>query len=103
MKFTRPTTFLGRNGVFTATGMEVSVYLSPSNQNLVILEPVTSKDIIGRCNIEIPREDIPALIAELQALDPTCKKCGSALVKGFCEDSTCPYSDHKQDEEIKYA
>jgi hypothetical protein len=28
----------------------------------------------------------------------TCKKCGSAVHKGFCTDETCPYSDRPQDE-----
>ncbi len=101
MKFTKTTTFTGRNGCFKATGLELSVYLKPNNDSVIVLEPITSRDIIGRCQIEIPREDIPALIAELQALNPVCKKCGSALVKGLCEDSTCPYSDHPQDKELE--
>jgi len=101
MKFTKTTTFTGRNGCFKATGLELSVYLKPNNDSVIVLEPITSRDIIGRCQIEIPREDIPALIAELQKLDPTCKKCGSALVHGRCEDETCPYSDHEQDVDLE--
>jgi hypothetical protein len=34
---------------------------------------------------------------------PACKKCGTDLNKlGYCQDVTCPYNDHKQEEEIKY-
>lgn len=29
----------------------------------------------------------------------SCKKCDSDISEsGYCEDETCPYSDHKQDE-----
>lgn len=96
MKFSKPTTFLGRNGMFAATGLEINPYLTADNHSVVVLEPVTSRGVIGRCNIEIPVEDIPSLIAELQALDPHCKKCGCHLVNGKCEDEACPYSDHPQ-------
>lgn len=93
MKFTKTTSFLGRNGCFKATGLELSTAGSKS----VILEPVTSKDEIGRCFIEIPREDILDLIAELEKLaPPVCKRCGNDLKRGRCTDVTCPFSDHPQ-------
>lgn len=101
MKFTKTTDFLGRNGMFTATGLEITACITTGNNSVITLSPITSKEQIARCFIEIPREDIPALIAELQSFDPMCKKCGSALVKGLCEDSTCPYSDHPQDKELE--
>lgn len=29
-----------------------------------------------------------------------CKKCGTPLKKGLCQDETCPYSDRKQNGEF---
>lgn len=87
--------------MFKATGLEITACITTGHNSVIMIEPVTSKEQIGRCFIEIPRADLAAFIAELQSFDPTCKKCGSALVKGLCEDSTCPYSDHPQDKELE--
>lgn len=62
--FTRVTSFLGRNGTFQASGLKV--WAGRYNGG-VYLEPITSKGKVGRCCIEIPAEDIPALIKLLQA------------------------------------
>ena len=100
--FSKPTTFLGRNGLFTATGL---TFLKTSHKGVptVVMEPITSRGVLGRGHLEIPVEDIPALIAELQKFTPqTCKKCGSDLVHDRCTDETCPYSDREQSEEIQY-
>lgn len=42
--------------------------------------------------------------ADLRRVRPkrTCKKCGSKLAKGFCTDLACPYSDHRQNQYIRY-
>ena len=97
MKFTKTVTFIGRNGCFKSTGLELS-----KMGDVVALQPVTSKDQLAHCQIEIPVEDIPAFVAELQGYaDPVCKKCGSSVIKGRCEDSTCPYSDHPQDMDLE--
>ncbi len=56
--------FLGRNGMFRSTGVEVTVFQLGSG--LVWIEPVTSKDKAGRCRIEVPVEDLDKLIEALQ-------------------------------------
>lgn len=58
------TMFLGRNGVFKCTGFTLSSFAS-ENKSLSIW-PITSRGTEGRCWIEIPAEDIPQLIEELQ-------------------------------------
>lgn len=43
--------------------------------------------------------------SDLRRVRPTrgkCKKCGADLVAGLCTDLTCPYSEHRQKETIKY-
>lgn len=55
--------FLGRNGYFKAIG--VNVYITHDNKE-IWLAPITSKEALGRCEIQIPVEDIPALITEMQ-------------------------------------
>lgn len=58
----RPTTFLGRNGRFASHGLEVYVY--PNNE--IILEPVTSRGVSGRCQIIVPIDALPDLIDTLR-------------------------------------
>lgn len=65
--FSRVTTFLGRNGMFKATGVSIG-HSWDNGERTVMLEPVTSKDTIGRCWIEMPEKDIPKLITELQRI-----------------------------------
>jgi hypothetical protein len=69
------TAFLGRNGYFKSTG--VSIYkddstvwfdASPETKPVprIILEPITSRGVTGRCCIEIPLEAIPKFIKALK-------------------------------------
>lgn len=67
---------MGRNGVFKATGLALTKCIDSNEQSVIVIEPVTSKQVAGRCNIEIPIEDIPALIAELKKFN-ACKKKSS--------------------------
>jgi hypothetical protein len=48
--------FLGRNGTFKCRAVEVS-----ANQNDLYLQPITSRDLVGRCLICIPRSQAKAL------------------------------------------
>jgi hypothetical protein len=57
IRFEEKRTFLGRNGEFTATGTSVS-----ADNKTLMLEPVTTKDLIGRCRIELPANEAQALI-----------------------------------------
>ena len=61
--FKNNSTFLGRNGVFKSQGLSVINY-----GEIVKLNPITSKNEFGRCFINIPKSEIPALIAKLQSL-----------------------------------
>lgn len=95
----RLTAYLGRNGQMKCSGLTLTKTMNRS----VMIEPLTSKGVIGRSLIEIPNEDIPAVIQALKQLSPSnrlryCHKCCSKLFKGYCPDQTCPYNSHKQDE-----
>lgn len=63
IKFDRTVQFQGRNGHFKQTGIN----LSDRENDVVMIEPITSKDYIGHCCIEIPASDIPELILALHA------------------------------------
>src|SRR5512137_651482 len=96
MNFTKTVSFIGRNGCFKSTGLDILKL-----GNVVTIQPITSKGVAGRCMIEIPFGDIPSLIAELEKFTPqVCKKCGSDLVHERCTDETCPYSDHEQSTDL---
>ena len=63
--FSRLTKFTGRNGYMKCSGISLT-----RQDNSILLAPRTSRGFIGRCDVEIPLEDLPALIAGLQALLP---------------------------------
>lgn len=63
VKFSRQTSFTGRNGEFVATGVD----FEPTKRG-VMIAPITSKGTIGRCDITIPLEDIPAFIEALKSV-----------------------------------
>lgn len=65
--FSRQTRFTGRNGYFKCSGISLM-----QQDDIILLETRTSRGFIGRCNVEIPVEDLPALIAGLQAFLPEC-------------------------------
>ena len=73
MTFSKETTFLGRNGVFKATGVELTKSVTGEGHSVIVIEPITSRGVCGRSNIEVPTEDIPALIAKLQTFLPHAK------------------------------
>ena len=50
--YNRSSWFLGRNGTFSANGIDART-LSTS---VIVLQPVTSKNKLGRCEIAIPRD-----------------------------------------------
>ena len=59
--FERATQFLGRNGTFKCTGMVVGV-----QNDIIFLEPITSKGKTGRGCLEVPVEHADSLIAALR-------------------------------------
>ena len=54
IKFSRPVQFVGRNGCFKAIGLELNIH---PHSKVVSISPITSKNDIGNCIIEIPVED----------------------------------------------
>lgn len=61
----RTTRFTGRNGNFKCSGVE----LYPLDHNKsVLVSALTGRGDVARCDIEIPLEAVPALIAKLQVL-----------------------------------
>jgi hypothetical protein len=60
--------FLGRNGTFQSTGVQINNWnnhVSTGNPYIEI-EPLTSRKLAGRCRIEIPTEHLPEFIKALQ-------------------------------------
>ncbi len=63
--FSQQTGFKGRNGYFKCNGFELTKY---NNENIIYIEPITSKNVTGNCKLEIPLEDIEEFIAALKLL-----------------------------------
>ena len=63
IKYDRTVHFMGRNGYFKQGGVEVY-----ANDHLVILQPLTSRGETGRCSIEIPIENVAAVMNALSQL-----------------------------------
>lgn len=53
VKFKTETSAMGRNGSLRCTGVHVTPYTS-----FLSLRPITSKDTLGNCYIEIPNEAV---------------------------------------------
>lgn len=64
IKFKKNTTFTGRNGTFAASAIEVHKY---RHADYVEINPITSKNRVGNCAINIPVEHLPELIKVLQS------------------------------------
>lgn len=62
IKFDKPTEFLGRNGQFICTALDIELY---DRKKWVVLTPITSKGMCGRAELNIPAENIPGLILKL--------------------------------------
>ena len=56
----------GRNGTMQCVGLELS-----ANGGVVMIEPVNTRGV-GRCNIQIPAEDIDNVIRALEDCKRTC-------------------------------
>jgi hypothetical protein len=68
VNFKRPVTFTGRNGTFKCIGVELM-----ECGDRVQISPITSKGQIGRCDIDVPAEDVDAFIEAFQSLKPKPK------------------------------
>ena len=58
--------FEGRNGYFNSIGLQLTKH---DNDDVLNIYPITSKNNIGRCLIEIPVEEIDNLIEILKKIN----------------------------------
>lgn len=86
--------FLGRNGHFKQTGIEVYLF-----EHYAEISPITSKNETGRAWLQIPIEEIPALIEHLQEIvehikggDNNPVRCNNCDWKG-AEADLIPFED----------
>lgn len=65
LKFKRHVKFEGRNGYFNSIGLKITKF---EKDDILNIYPITSKNNIGRCLIEIPIEEIDNLIKVLNKI-----------------------------------
>ena len=58
----RETAFLGRNGTGKCAGFD---FFKSNDNNSVVVTPLTSKMAMGRCEIQIPLEDLQEFVKAL--------------------------------------
>lgn len=63
IKFSKMVSFWGKNGYFSSIGFDLE-----NNKDIITIRPITSKDQIAKCLVQIPKQDIPELIKQLQQL-----------------------------------
>ena len=63
LKFKRHVKFQGRNGYFNSIGLQLTKH---DNDDILNIYPITSKNNVARCLIEIPVEEIDDLIEILK-------------------------------------
>ena len=98
--FSRLTNFTGRNGYMKCSGMDI---LHLNHSQSCMIAPLTSKNQVGRCDIEIPDEDMPKLVRELLMLtDPSLLQDIISFLQGFEGDELQDGVFEKLMERIKY-
>ena len=68
--YDKTVSFEGRNGMFKQSGMEVMVSAA---EKCVLLFPLTSRGVIGRCMMEIPEAAIDDVIRALTVVKMALK------------------------------
>lgn len=87
VKFSQETKFLGRNGFYRCTGLEIS----PMTWEEIHIEPITSKGLVGRCKLIIPKADATSIAENiLLTANSKTKVCtfieaSSLIPKGWAE------------------
>jgi len=64
----RVVSYLGRNGTGKQTGIEILPIGDPSSNQVVTLSPVNSNGNIANCMIDIPVNDIPDVVRQLNKI-----------------------------------
>ena len=65
LMFKRHVKFQGRNGYFNSIGLKLTKH---DNDDILNIYPITSKNNVARCLIEIPVEEIDDLIEILKKI-----------------------------------
>lgn len=65
LKFKRHVHFQGRNGWFQSIGLAI---FQVQNEDVINIQPITTKEKVGNCMIEIPIEEIDNLIEILNKI-----------------------------------
>lgn len=61
--------FLGRNGYFKSNGLHSRILPAPIRENdIFMIQPITSKGDLGRCRIELQRKDVSRFVELLNGL-----------------------------------
>jgi hypothetical protein len=60
IKYKENTYFIGRNGCFKQSGIDIT-----EGSNIILLHPITSKGLIGRATITIPKTQIEEFVKAL--------------------------------------
>jgi hypothetical protein len=70
IKYTSQVTALGRNGHSKQVGLNLIRYhyTNPSLSSVVQLSPINTKGGVTQCYLEVPMNDIPELIKQLEGL-----------------------------------
>lgn len=66
IKWRKPTRFTGKNGISECKGIE---FYSGSQDRDLIINPITSKYMLGDCEIIIPKDKIKELIEVLKEFE----------------------------------
>lgn len=69
VKWDRPTEFLGRNGYFMCSGVDLT-----TDEDKLFIAPLTGRGDVGRCTIEVPLNKLDELIASLEVLRTGVRK-----------------------------
>ena len=65
INFNRKVHFQGRNGWFQSIGLAI---FQVQNEDVINIQPITTKEKVGNCMIEIPIEEIDNLIEILNKI-----------------------------------
>jgi len=68
IKYDVYSSFLGRNGYFKQSGIEI---MDEDCSNEIVLSPITSKKQIGRAFLTLPKDKIPEFIKALKSMVET--------------------------------
>ena len=60
--------YVGRNGRGIQKGIELLAVGEPSLDQVVMVSPINSKDMVAHCSVDVPVKDIPELVKQLNLI-----------------------------------